>query len=136
MQSSRGSSSADRSPLRFPSGASAVAPADALIAATTAAGRVLSVYVQVNIGDEPQKGGVSLDDLPAFLDRVRASPLPLIGLMAIPPLGPQPGPYFALLAKLAKRHDVRGLSMGMSSDYPTAVMLGATAVRVGTAFFD
>jgi pyridoxal phosphate enzyme (YggS family) len=109
---------------------------DALIAATTAAGRVPSVYVQVNIGDEPQKGGVSLDDLPAFLDRVRASPLPFVGLMGIPPLGPQPGPYFALLAKLAKRHDVTGLSMGMSSDYPTAVMLGATAVRVGTAFFD
>jgi uncharacterized pyridoxal phosphate-containing UPF0001 family protein len=94
---------------------------DALVAAGIAAGRFPSVYVQV---------------LPAFLDRVRASPLPLVGLMAIPPLGPQPGPFFALLAKLAKRHDVTGLSMGMSSDYPTAVMLGATAVRVGTALFD
>jgi uncharacterized pyridoxal phosphate-containing UPF0001 family protein len=109
---------------------------DALVAAGIAAGRFPSVYVQVNIGDEPQKGGVPLADLPAFLDRVRASPLPLVGLMAIPPLGPQPGPFFALLAKLAKRHDVTGLSMGMSSDYPTAVMLGATAVRVGTALFD
>ena len=109
---------------------------DALVAAATVAGRFPSVYVQVNIGDEPQQGGVPLADLSAFLDRVRASPLPLAGLMAIPPLGPQPGPFFALLAKLAKRHDVTGLSMGMSSDYPTAVMLGATAVRVGTAFFD
>ena len=109
---------------------------DALVAAATAAGHFPSVYVQVNIGDEPQKGGVPLAELPAFLDRVRASPLPLVGLMAIPPLGPQPGPFFALLAKLAKRHDVTGLSMGMSADYPTAVMLGSTAVRVGTAFFD
>ncbi len=67
---------------------------------------------------------------------MRASPLPLAGLMAMPPLGQQPGPYFALLAELARRHGVAGLSMGMSSDYPTAVMLGATAVRVGSALFD
>ena len=108
---------------------------DALAAAATKVGRTPEVYVQVNIGDEQQKGGVSLADLPAFLDQVRASPLPLAGLMAIPPLGPEPGPFFALLAKLASRHGVTGLSMGMSSDYPTAVMLGATAVRVGTALF-
>ena len=56
--------------------------------------------------------------------------------MAIPPLGPQPGPYFALLAKLARRHDVTGLSIGMSADFETAVMLGATHVRVGTALFE
>ena len=74
-------------------------------------------------------------DLPAFLDLVRASPLPLAGLMCIPPAGQQPGPYFALLAELARRHDVTGLSMGMSADYPTAVMMGATAVRVGSALF-
>lgn len=108
---------------------------DALAAAAAKAGRTPEVYVQVNIGDEQQKGGVPLADLPAFLDQVRASPLPLAGLMAIPPLGPEPGPFFALLAKLASRHGVTGLSMGMSSDYPTAVMLGATAVRVGTALF-
>ena len=108
---------------------------DALAAAAAKVGRTPEVYVQVNIGDEQQKGGVSLADLPAFLDQVRASPLPLAGLMAIPPLGPEPGPFFALLAKLASRHGVTGLSMGMSSDYPTAVMLGATAVRVGTALF-
>jgi uncharacterized pyridoxal phosphate-containing UPF0001 family protein len=56
--------------------------------------------------------------------------------MAIPPLGVEPSPYFALLAKIARRHDVTGLSMGMSSDYKAAVMLGATAVRVGTALFE
>ena len=109
---------------------------DALVAAAAKIGRTPEVYVQVNIGDEEQKGGISLTDLPTFLDQVRASPLPLAGLMAIPPLGPEPGPFFALLAKLARRHGVAGLSMGMSSDYPTAVMLGATVVRVGTALFD
>ena len=109
---------------------------EALVAAGKKAGRFPRVYVQVNIGEEEQKGGVSLAELPAFLDRVQASPLPLAGLMAIPPLGPEPSPYFALLAKLARRHDVNGLSMGMSSDYSAAVMLGATAVRVGTALFE
>ena len=108
----------------------------ALVTAAAKAGRTPQVYVQVNIGDEEQKGGVSLTDLPAFLDQVRASPLPLAGLMAIPPLGPEPAPFFALLAKLARRHGVTGLSMGMSGDYSTAVMLGATAVRVGTAMFN
>ena len=67
---------------------------------------------------------------------VRLSPLPLAGLMAIPPLGVEPSPYFALLAKLAADHGVSGLSMGMSSDYRSAVMLGATAVRVGSALFE
>lgn len=108
---------------------------DALIAAGTAVGRFPDVYVQVNIGEEAQKGGVAISELPTFLDRVRASPLTLAGLMAIPPNAVEPGPYFALLAKLARRHGLTGLSMGMSSDYPTAVMLGATVVRVGTAFF-
>lgn len=93
-------------------------------------------FVQVNVGEESQKGGVAIDALPAFLERVRNSGLPLIGLMAIPPLGPQAGPYFALLAELARRHGVGGLSMGMSGDYETAVMLGATHVRVGTALFE
>ena len=62
--------------------------------------------------------------------------MPLAGLMAMPPKGLESGPFFALLAKLARRHGVTGLSMGMSSDYPTAVMLGATAVRIGSALFD
>jgi uncharacterized pyridoxal phosphate-containing UPF0001 family protein len=109
---------------------------DALVKAGEKAGRFPHVYVQVNIGDEAQKGGVVIGELQAFLDQVRASPLPLAGLMGMPPLDQQPGPYFALLAELARRHDVRGLSMGMSGDYPTAVMLGATVVRVGSALFD
>jgi pyridoxal phosphate enzyme (YggS family) len=109
---------------------------DALVRTGEQAGRFPHVYVQVNIGEEEQKGGVSIADLPAFLDRVRASPLPLAGLMCIPPGGLEPSPYFALLAKLARRHDVTGLSMGMSGDYRTAAMLGATVVRVGTALFE
>ena len=109
---------------------------EALVKAGEAIGRFPRVHVQVNIGDEVQKGGVAIADLPSFLEKVRASPLPLAGLMAMPPLGQQPGPYFALLAELARRHDVQGLSMGMSSDYRTAVMLGATAVRIGSALFE
>ena len=100
------------------------------------AGRFPAVYVQVNIGEEEQKGGCALGEVGALVAAVRESSLPLAGLMAIPPLGLEPSPYFALLAKLARRHDVTGLSMGMSSDYKAAVMLGATAVRVGTALFE
>jgi len=100
------------------------------------AGRVPAVYVQVNIGEEEQKGGCALPEVGILVDAVRASPLPLAGLMAIPPLGLEPAPYFALLAKVAGRHGVKGLSIGMSRDYKAGVMLGATAVRVGTALFD
>jgi len=99
-------------------------------------GRYPAVYVQVNIGEEEQKGGCAIAEVGGLVDAVRASTLPLAGLMAIPPLGLEPSPYFALLAKLARRHDVAGLSMGMSSDYKAAVMLGTTAVRVGTALFE
>lgn len=109
---------------------------DALVAASSRSGRMPQVYVQVNIGEEEQKGGVAISELPAFLDRVRASPLPLAGLMAMPPIGVEPSPYFALLAKLARRHDVTGLSMGMSGDYRAAVMLGSTVVRIGSALFE
>ncbi len=93
-------------------------------------------FVQVNLGGEEQKGGVALADLPGFLAAVRNSTVPLAGLMAIPPLGLEPGPFFAFLGELARRHDVAGLSMGMSGDYWTAVTLGATMVRVGTALFE
>jgi pyridoxal phosphate enzyme (YggS family) len=108
----------------------------ALVKAAEKAGRFPPVHVQVNIGAEDQKGGIAVGELPAFLGQVRASPLPLAGLMCIPPADQQPGPYFALLAELARRHDVSGLSMGMSADYATAVMMGATAVRVGSALFE
>lgn len=111
----------------------------ALADAGTRAGRFPDCFVQVNVGAEEQKGGVALAGLGQFLAQVRASPLPLAGLMCIPPAGLEPAPFFALLGELARRHDVTGrslgLSMGMSADYDSAVMLGATHVRVGSALF-
>jgi pyridoxal phosphate enzyme (YggS family) len=98
--------------------------------------RFPKVFIQVNIGAEQQKGGAAIGDLPGLLDLVRSSPLPLAGLMGMPPNGLEAGPFFALLADLARRHDVKGLSMGMSEDYPTAIMLGATCIRVGSALFE
>jgi pyridoxal phosphate enzyme (YggS family) len=109
---------------------------DALTAAAGREGRTPNLYVQVNIGDEAQKGGCPISQTAELVEAVRASPLPLEGFMAIPPLGVEPAPYFALLAKLAARHGLGGLSMGMSGDFEAAVMLGATAVRVGTALFE
>jgi pyridoxal phosphate enzyme (YggS family) len=100
------------------------------------AGKAPSVYVQVNIGEEEQKGGCAIGDVGELVEAVRGSPLQLAGLMAIPPLCFEAAPYFALLAKIARRHDVTGLGIGMSSDFEAAVMLGATAVRVGTALFE
>lgn len=107
-----------------------------LLDALVKSGPPRPAYVQVNIGEEAQKGGCALAELADLIEAARASPLPLAGLMAIPPLGVEPAPFFALLAELARRHGVTGLSMGMSGDYRQAVMLGATAIRVGTALFD
>ena len=109
---------------------------DALAKEAEKAERFPAVYVQVNIGEEPQKGGCPINEVGDLVGAVRQSPLPLAGLMCIPPFGLEPSPYFALLAKLGREHGVDGLSMGMSSDYRAAVMLGATTVRVGTAFFE
>ena len=109
---------------------------DALAREAEKTGRAPDVYVQVNIGEEGQKGGCAIGETGALVAAVRDTGLPLAGLMAVPPLGVEPAPYFALLAKLARRHDVTGLSIGMSSDFEAAVMLGATAVRVGTAMFE
>jgi len=92
-------------------------------------------FIQVNIGDEPQKGGVPTAELPGLLKEARAAALPVGGLMCLPPADLEPAPYFALLAKLAEDHGLRGLSMGMSGDFETAVMIGATHIRVGTALF-
>ncbi|MDB5681393.1 MAG: YggS family pyridoxal phosphate-dependent enzyme [Sphingomonas bacterium] len=92
-------------------------------------------FIQVNIGDEPQKGGCAVADLAGLLAEARAADLPLAGLMTLPPAGVEPAPYFALLAKLARDHGLAGLSMGMSSDFEVAVTLGATHVRVGSALF-
>ena len=107
----------------------------ALARAMDKAGRRVPCFVQVNIGDEPQKGGCPLLELPAFLAAVRGADVPLAGLMCIPPADTEAAPFFALLAKVAADHGISGLSMGMSGDYETAVMLGATHVRVGTALF-
>ena len=107
----------------------------ALAKAIDKSGRRPEVFLQVNIGDEAQKGGCAVAELPALIDQARAAGLSLAGLMCLPPADVEPAPYFALLAKLARRHDVSGLSMGMSADYETAVMIGATHVRVGTALF-
>jgi PLP dependent protein len=98
--------------------------------------RFPAIYVQVNIGEEGQKGGCAIEAIDELVGAVRASPFALAGLMAIPPSGVEPAPYFALLAKLARRHEAIGLSIGMSQDFRAAVMLGATAVRVGTALFE
>ena len=107
----------------------------ALARAMDKAGRRVPCFVQVNIGAEEQKGGCAIADLPGLLASARAADLPLAGLMCVPPVGIEPAPFFALLDKLARDHGLSGLSMGMSDDFETAIMLGATHVRVGSALF-
>ncbi|KPF62516.1 alanine racemase [alpha proteobacterium AAP81b] len=107
----------------------------ALAKAMDASGRRPACYLQVNIGDEPQKAGCAIGELPALLAAARDAGLPVVGLMCVPPAGIEAAPFFALLAKQARDHGLPGLSMGMSGDYETAVLLGATVVRVGTALF-
>jgi len=107
----------------------------ALAGAIRKSGRTPACFVQVNIGDEPQKGGVAVAQLQALLEHCAEAGLPISGLMCIPPADVEPAPYFALLAKFARRHALDGLSMGMSSDHETAIAVGATHVRVGTALF-
>lgn len=108
---------------------------EALAKAMARTGRRPDCFVQVNIGAEDQKGGCAIADLPALLAQARDAALPVVGLMAVPPAKVEAAPYFALLAKLARDHGLAGLSMGMSDDLETAIMLGATHVRVGTALF-
>ncbi len=108
---------------------------EALARAMAQGDRRPDCFVQVNIGAEDQKGGCAIADLPTILSQARDAGLPVVGLMAVPPANVEPAPYFALLAKLARRHELPGLSMGMSGDFETAVMLGATHVRVGSALF-
>ena len=109
---------------------------DALVKEAERAQRYPAVYVQVNIGEEEQKGGCAIPEVRPLVEAVRSSPLTLAGLMAIPPVGVEPAPYFALLAMIAAENGVVGLSMGMSGDFRPAVMLGATAIRIGTALFE
>lgn len=107
----------------------------ALAKAFEKTGRRPQLFVQVNIGEEEQKGGCAIADLPDLLACASDAGLEISGLMCIPPQGLEPAPYFALLAKLAADTGAPLLSMGMSSDYETAIMCGATHVRVGTALF-
>ncbi len=107
----------------------------ALARAMDKVGRQVPLFVQVNIGAEDQKGGCAIADLPALLTEARAAALPVIGLMCVPPAGIEPAPFFALLGKLAADQGLADLSMGMSEDFETAIMLGATHVRVGSALF-
>ena len=99
------------------------------------AGRQVPCFVQVNIGEEEQKGGCAIADVPALLASARDAQIPVIGLMCVPPFGIEAAPFFALLAKMAADNGLDRLSMGMSDDFETAVKLGATHVRVGSALF-
>ena len=107
----------------------------ALAKAMDKVGKRVPCFVQVNIGDEEQKGGCPIKELPDFLAKVREADIPIAGLMCLPPADIEPAPFFAFLAKLADDNGLDGLSMGMSGDYPMAVQLGATHIRVGTALF-
>ena len=109
--------------------------AHALKKAMDDTGRTPRLFVQVNTGEEDQKGGVMPAELPALLDEMQKLGLQVEGLMCIPPVGEEPALHFALLKKLARRHGLSRLSMGMSGDYEIAAQMGADYVRVGTALF-
>ena len=98
-------------------------------------GRCPDLFIQVNTGEEPQKAGILPAETDAFVETVRAMDLTVAGLMCIPPVEETPSLHFALLAKLAARNGVEGLSMGMSADFEQAIAFGATHVRVGSAIF-
>ncbi len=110
--------------------------ARAVADAVQALGRTPKLYIQVNTGEEPQKAGVTPADADAFVAALRRDyGLSVEGLMCIPPADEPAGPHFALLAKIAARNGLTGLSMGMSADFETAIRFGATSVRVGSALF-
>lgn len=98
-------------------------------------GKPCPCFLQVNIGEEAQKGGCAIADIPALLAAARDAAVPIIGLMCLPPADLEPAPFFALLSELAARHGLTQLSMGMSDDFGTAILLGATHIRVGKALF-
>ena len=110
--------------------------AGVLAAEMARAGRRMPCFVQVNIGGEAQKAGIPIAEAVDFVRRCRQTHgLDIVGLMCIPPDGQPPGPYFALLAQLGRAAGVEQLSMGMSGDFETAIAMGATDVRVGSALF-
>ena len=94
-----------------------------------------SLFIQVNTGEEPQKAGVLPKELDAFVKECKVMDLPIEGLMCIPPIDDEPSLHFALLKKMKDRNNIKSLSMGMSADFETAIMFGATHVRVGSAIF-
>jgi len=99
-------------------------------------GRAVKLFIQVNVGEEPQKAGIAPKELGEFVKLCRDTcDLEIAGLMCIPPVDEEPSPFFVLLSRLAKEHDIDQLSMGMSADFETAVQFGADYVRVGTAIF-
>jgi len=110
--------------------------ADAIAREMASQGNTLSLFIQVNTGEEPQKAGIAPADTKAFVAYCRDElALPIAGLMCIPPIDEEPGVHFALLTELAAENELRGLSMGMSADFETAIRFGATHVRVGSAIF-
>lgn len=109
--------------------------ADALAVEMARQERKVPCFIQVNIGEEPQKGGVMPQDLTQFLVYCRERNLPVIGLMCIPPAEKNAAHFFGLLHHLAKRIGLNALSMGMSGDYEQAIRFGATHIRIGTAIF-
>ncbi|OYX45169.1 MAG: YggS family pyridoxal phosphate enzyme [Rhodobacterales bacterium 32-67-9] len=109
--------------------------AEKLARLAEARGACPDLFVQVNTGAEPQKAGVLPADADAFVADCRALGLPVRGLMCIPPEGEDSAPHFAMLAGMAERNEIAGLSMGMSADFEAAIALGATHVRVGSAIF-
>ena len=98
-------------------------------------GHCPEIFLQINTGEEPQKAGVMPAEADDFVAEARALDLPLRGLMCIPPVDEEPSLHFALLAKIAERNGLSGLSMGMSGDFESAIALGATHIRVGSAIF-
>ena len=98
-------------------------------------GGCTDIFLQINTGEEPQKVGVMPAEADAFVTDARALDLPVRGLMCIPPVDEEPSLHFALLAKIAARNGLAGLSMGMSGDFESAIALGATHIRVGSAIF-
>jgi len=110
--------------------------ADAIAAACIKQHKIIPCFIQINTGEEEQKAGVSPDGAAALIDYCRhVAKLPIIGLMCIPPADANPAPHFALLHKLATKHGLKELSMGMSADYETAARFGSTYVRIGTGIF-
>ena len=109
--------------------------ADEIARLLTPNSRTKAFYIQVNIGDEPQKAGVSVAEADEFIAYCKKLALPVVGLMCVPPADLPAAPYFALLRDIAKRNGLEKLSMGMSEDFETAIRMGSSCVRVGRALF-